>query len=55
MTLGLDTAKGERHASQTLGVAMIEETLQGAKAKFSGDVTLSLEELSSIEASNSTL
>jgi len=55
MTLGLDTAKGERHASQTLGVAMIEETLQGAKAKFAGDVTLSLDELSSIEASNTTL
>lgn len=55
MTLGLATAKTQRHAAQTLGVAMIEQTLQDAKAKFAEAVTSSLDELSSLEASNSVI
>jgi len=55
MTLGLEKGKDDRHPSQTLGVSMIEETLQGAKAKFAEDVASSLGELSNIEASNTGL
>jgi len=55
MTMGLAKAKAERHPAQTLGVAMIEETLQDAKAKFAEAMAASHDELSNLEASSSIL
>jgi len=55
MTSGLAKPKAERHPAQTLGVAMIEETLQDAQAKFAEAVAAAQDELSNLETSNSTV
>jgi len=47
----LSTPKTERHASQTLGVAMIEETLQEIKAKQTQAIEQAQKELSVLEQS----
>jgi chromosome segregation ATPase len=51
----LNTAQSERHALQTLGVTMIEETMLGAKEKLVQAIDQAQKELSELEGSRESL